>query len=670
MKRYILPSLLLSSLLVGGLAFAQTTETQTQTAAQVESVTAADLGVAEPGFLPTSPFYFLKEFGRTVRRTITFNSVKKAELELRIINEKAAELKKVEDNQPQNTAAIQKAIQNYQANQQRLTEKFENLKENSSNPNVEKLLQEFADRAVKHAKVFDELETKFENNREVARIINIIKEASGGVAAAAAGKDEPAKFAAKIEKVLTMEKGSDLKHIRSIEILDNLIQKAPAAVKVSLEKVREDVSERLQTDMKNAVQSQGAETVKRVMMDLPGNAIRRAVILKDLEQKAGTAVSGVLESAVATMNKKIRSSENIMEKARAQLQAAGNMLSKLDSRLKDVAQPPVNVKELYEKARNAYAGAKAAFEEKKYGEAFGQSTSAEMAARNALRFLEEKIVPQTESLKNDLDRLEATIAKYADILNSRKITAESNPEAYEFLRQAKEHLSFARDAFAKDDLDLVRMHIKHIKEFLNDLSRFIEREIRTENKVPELKRMAPTGFRNAYWQCYDGKESREENSDCKTSERWQEEAKKFCDGHCYADNSKCGVNTFSVSNQCGVPAVTPVPPTVTPDEPRVFCTQEYSPVCGENGKTYSNACMAKGAGATVKYRGECRTGSTSSSDCGPMPPIPAPPVNCKYDGPRCVSGKWDYKLVCAETSTDRAIPTIIPTAVPAVKTSY
>ena len=123
----------------------------------MSGIIVSDLGITNVGTLPTSKWYFLKEWGRGISRIFTFSATAKTELELKIVNEKAAEALMVQETKPDDESALETALKNYITAKERLQAHFMEMKETSENPNIEKLLKKFDEQISKHTILLNQI---------------------------------------------------------------------------------------------------------------------------------------------------------------------------------------------------------------------------------------------------------------------------------------------------------------------------------------------------------------------------------------------------------------------------------------------------------------------------------------------------------------------------------
>lgn len=137
-------------------ATAPTEETTTTTISSTEDITATTEQGGRPRLLPTSHFYFLKEWWRGLKIGFTKDPIKKSEIQLQVLTEKMAEADEIAKKTPK-AEILEKAFDNYTNTLDKLKTRLEELKETSENPNIDKLLDRIAEAEVRHQETLDRI---------------------------------------------------------------------------------------------------------------------------------------------------------------------------------------------------------------------------------------------------------------------------------------------------------------------------------------------------------------------------------------------------------------------------------------------------------------------------------------------------------------------------------
>ena len=379
-----------SSLAAAEEELATTVEVISETAAQETQITTQDLGIEDPGMLPTSRFYFLKNLNRTFKRAFTFNSVKKAELELDIANEQAAEIEQMKEISPDRIDVIVKAAVNYQENVDKLKNRLDAMKETSQNPNVDKLMEKLTDRSIKHQQLFDELKQKFEDRPELKQQLGKMQDQINEAVAKIPEKfDNPEAFKERIKKAIEARPEGSFKELRGMEIVDRVMEKMPADRRDKLGEIKDDFMKKLEDRMGQMPENQRKEFLRPEMLEkLPGDPEVRMRIMEEMKTRVSNpdiqkeiieAKEGVLKERIEKGEIKKEAVEKLINETRDLMAKAESGLVNAQSDSKQIVEKMLGI------AKARLAEAEKALGDNKIGEAFGHATAASAAVRNALR---------------------------------------------------------------------------------------------------------------------------------------------------------------------------------------------------------------------------------------------------------------------------------------------
>ncbi len=232
-------------------------------------VQSSDLGVGEPNVLPNHPFYFIRDWTRNVRSILTFDSVKKAELEFQFANEKLLELRKIVEMES-NEDLIEKTISSYQSRiekTEKATNKIQEQAEN--NEQVKNFSEEYSQQQILHQRILEKLEDNIpekslERIREVRSnnlesFQNILIKVQG-----------VSNIPETINEAFNNIDSGSFDEIKNIRILEKVKENLPSEYQEKIEEKKEERIEKLKSSLEGLSsenQSQLKEYIEKIDED-------------------------------------------------------------------------------------------------------------------------------------------------------------------------------------------------------------------------------------------------------------------------------------------------------------------------------------------------------------------------------------------------------------------
>lgn len=410
-----------------------------------ELVKLEDLGIENPGLLQTNPFYFMKNLRRSTQRAFKFGQMQRAELELNFLNEKAAELKRLEEVIPDNGEALVRALTLYQTNLEDLKYLLKNTNPKDVAGTSDQFLNKLVDFGSKHIRLFDQLKLN-SDVRVKTKLDSLQSDLSGAIVFALDAFDTPGKSEERLKKVLSAQRGGMFKEFRLAEVTDRLEEKAAheMPLKIKLLGLKEDWL--LESEVKLVARNMFS-VLPAALERLVGDHARRIKVLDEAREYGMNADLkndlGAIRQLILDVSGSARAiSKPDAEKMVADARSAADVAKE---RAKASGERSQMISDLLAKAEFNLKQAEESMSANQYVAAFGQASIAAAAAKNALVQLGRKANAEAEikNLKAMYDEMQNRAAQSG-------FTSENTPQLFGLLLSAEQDLAQLSDMEVKE----------------------------------------------------------------------------------------------------------------------------------------------------------------------------------------------------------------------------
>ena len=543
----------------------------------------ADFQIQKSSFLPDNPFYFIKEVGRNLQRAITRDPIAKAELEINILDEKALEISSA-DNPDEKS--LKSALVGYIESASRLKDRFNELKEISSNPNIDRLLEKSIIRSIKHIEIFEGLKESYPSLKETlssasSSIMNATEVIPGAFG-------ESSVFESRINEAINSIEESDDKEIdllNALNVFSDNIDSADA--KMSIAEIKEELY--LRFEGRCEADKQVLNNIADLFRGVSDNGFKIGItdgLISTVEYSPLKLKLLSLREEMISYFGKENNSENAASAMIAEADKYAKELSKKIDSSSSFSDASV-AKSYLALAGSDMASASVLFGDKKYSESSGLILSA--LGKISVGFDSFKPAFSVSAAK---DRLSAEYDRLSSLASSDKITRDSHPSIWSKMDLLKSGITPVNSKSSENEMARLAFEIEML---ILKSGSSAEESAPPEVSLPEAINDIAC---SAIYDPVCGENGKTYSNPCMAE-------------------SASGVKIKS-KGVCPAEKENSVSPNPTGSGSR-FCVLLYDPVCGNNGVTYSNSCFADIAGVSVIKKGSCDSAAEN-------PPLKSPSI--------------------------------------------